>query len=290
MSAPEDAAKARTIGVVRTAQDPLLQYELREQDPKLNVFSPPYYTRDAEGNQVPSPPPESLSAEERRHGSRIYHQWGIQSDTAPMEGLHKRALRSLSDGRAVNGLDSSTGNVYPAVSGDPTVAAVVDATVSVHEALKAEWPDACEIVDPRLPVSVLPSLGDDEDLFEAVHSALLNDTLKYHRPVPYDPENPVHVVDRVGLIVGQPQRLYALRGAWRDYRTWARDLGLGGQYALHVSHSCALARNGFVTPRCAEHTGGEFLLIHRLRYLVVVPVCHFCKETLLRRFSTEAAQ
>lgn len=279
------AHRSQSAGVVRAQHDPVLQREVAEHNPKNDVFAPPHYTKDAAANQVPSPPPESLSADELRQGPRIYHQWPFGNETAMMDGLSDRVLASLYDAQAVDGLDSSTGRVHPGVSGDATVQAVVDATIASHTALWADWPDACEIVDPRLPVSVVPSLGEDEDPLEAAYEALLNETLNYHRPVPYDPDSPIHNADRMGLVVGHSQRFYALRGAWRDYRVWVQDLAPGGQYAVHMSHSCALAANGFRTPRCAEHTGGEFLVIHRSRFLVAMPVCRFCKETLIARHS-----
>src|SRR5947209_8235901 len=101
MSTSEDGRPA--LGVVRAMDDPVLQYEVREHDPKMNVFSSPHYTKDAAGNQIPSPPPESLSAEARRSGPRIYPQRPFGGETAMMDDLHKRTLLSLADARDIDG-------------------------------------------------------------------------------------------------------------------------------------------------------------------------------------------
>lgn len=273
------AGKDPRLGIrvaVRNRFDRVLGREQNDAEMRYDVFAPEYYTRGPDGAYVPADKPELMSpAEVKRQRARGTPQVYVNpwyGDGSAVEEAGDRALDSLNDAEAIDGYDSLTGQRYPELGKRRRVARVVVGAVGAHEELWRDWPNLRDVVDPRLPVAVVNHLPPEADRFDVVHKAMVNDLIAYHTPVAFDPENPLHIAERHGLVAGLPHSLFALRGAWRDYPLWARDLGPGGEYEHRVSQACQLKAAG-----CAGHTGGHFALVHHAHYLVVVPMCFSCR-------------
>jgi len=253
----------------------VLRNEQKDAELYGDALAPEYYVNGPDGTFIaasrPDIAPAAARAQRREGIPRTYiNPW--YGSGSVFEGLAKRVGDSLKDAEAMNGYDSLTGQRYPEAGKDLRLAAVVAGAVDAHEELWRDWPELRDVVDPRLPVAVVNRLPHEADPIDVVHEAVVDDMIEYHTPVAFDPEHPSHLAERHGLVAGLPHKLFALRGAWRDYPLFARDLAPDGEHQHHVPQACAVKNVG-----CLRGSGGHFLMVHRARYLVVVPICSSCR-------------
>lgn len=158
-----------------------------------------------------------------------------------------------------NGYYSGTGQRWPGLAGqrwpglagrNTTVRRVLRQVMSDHHAIATE---ALDFVDPRLPVA--GSCGSPP-------------------PIPFDEGNIDHTGSAVyGLVAGEPLRVHILRAGYTPDR-WLAEL-------TQTRHrQCA-----WKADVCLGYSAGEVMAFASGPFLLAIPTCQACKQSLTRNFS-----